>query len=90
MIQLSRLELGDDIEESHMRNRQLVAKWAFEHGEKDKVIERVEREGKTYFVIRDYDKLRALFGDLLRESGYYTITSRKTFSLKQSKKTCLT
>ncbi len=67
MIQLSRLELGDDIEESHMRNRQLVAKWAFEHGEKDKVIERVERDGKTYFVIRDYDKLRGLFGELLRE-----------------------
>ncbi|MCB9754278.1 MAG: dihydrofolate reductase [Myxococcales bacterium] len=67
MIQLARLELGADIEESHMRNRQMVAKWAFERGAADTVIERVERGGKTYFVIRDYERLRALFGELLRE-----------------------
>jgi dipeptidyl-peptidase-3 len=67
LVQLARLELGADIEESHMRNRQLVAKWAFEHGEDEKVIERITRDGKTYFAIRDYEKLRALFGQLLRE-----------------------
>ncbi|HGG58023.1 MAG TPA: dihydrofolate reductase, partial [Nannocystis exedens] len=67
MTQLARLELGEDLEESHMRNRQLVAGWAFERGAKDKVIERVQRDGKTYFVINDYDKLRAIFGELLAE-----------------------
>lgn len=50
-----------------MRNRQLIAAWAYEHGTKDNVIERRTREGKTYFVINDYAKLRALFGRLLRE-----------------------
>ncbi len=67
MTQLIRLNLGDDIEEAHMRNRQLVASWAFEKGKKDKVIEKVKKEGKTYFVIRDYKKLHTLFGELLRE-----------------------
>lgn len=67
MTQLRRLELGDDIEEAHMRNRQLVAKWVFEKGKTDNVIERKQREGKTYFVINDYDKLKVLFGQLLRE-----------------------
>lgn len=67
MTQLVRLKLGDDLEEAHMRNRQLVAKWAYEKGKKDKVIEKVKKDGKTYFVIRDYKKLRKLFGDLLRE-----------------------
>jgi dipeptidyl-peptidase-3 len=67
LTQLSRIEIGADIEESHMRNRQMIAKWAFEKGQADKVIERVERGGKTYFAVRDYDKLRALFGELLRE-----------------------
>ncbi len=67
MTQLSRLAPGEQIEESHMRNRQMVAAWAYEKGKADKVIERVEKEGKTYFVVRDYDKLRELFGQLLRE-----------------------
>jgi dipeptidyl-peptidase-3 len=67
MTQLRRIEPGKDIEESHMRNRQLVAAWAFEKGEADKVVERVTKEGKTYFKINDYDKLRGYFGDLLRE-----------------------
>jgi dipeptidyl-peptidase-3 len=67
MIQLARLELGEQLEESHMRNRQLVALWAYEHGKADKVIEKVERDGETFFVIRDYDKLRKLFGQLLGE-----------------------
>lgn len=67
MTQLIRLELGNDIEEAHMRNRQLVAAWAFEKGAKDNVIEKVKKEGKTYFVVRDYAKLRVLFGELLKE-----------------------
>ena len=67
LTQLTRLNLGDDVEESHMRNRQLVAAWAFEKGEKDNIIEKVVKENNTYFVIRDYAKLRVLFGELLRE-----------------------
>lgn len=67
LMQLRRIKLGDDIEEAHMRNRQLIAGWAYEKGLKDNVIERVERDGKTYFQIRDYDELRSLFGQLLRE-----------------------
>ncbi|MFZ3274456.1 MAG: dihydrofolate reductase, partial [Lutibacter sp.] len=67
MTQLIRLNLGDDIEEAHMRNRQLVAAWAFEKGKKDNVIEKVTKDNKTYFVIRDYAKLRVLFGELLSE-----------------------
>jgi dipeptidyl-peptidase-3 len=67
MRQLIRLNLGDDIEEAHMRNRQLVSAWAMEKGQEDKVIEKVVRDGKTYFRINDYDKLRDLFGELLRE-----------------------
>ncbi len=67
MVQMRRLEPGADIEEAHMRNRQLVASWAFEKGEDDNVIARVERDGKTYFEINDYEKLRVIFGDLLRE-----------------------
>ncbi|MCX4246442.1 dipeptidyl-peptidase 3 family protein [Paraliomyxa miuraensis] len=67
MVQLARLELGEDLEEAHMRNRQMVAKWVYEKGKADKVIEQVDRDGKTYFVVRDYAKLRELFGQLLRE-----------------------
>jgi dipeptidyl-peptidase-3 len=65
--QLYRIVPGNDIEEDHMRNRQLIAAWAYEHGRADNVIERRVRDGKTYFVIRDYAKLRTLFGELLRE-----------------------
>lgn len=67
MTQLKRIELGDDIEEAHMRNRAWVSYWAYEKGQADNVIERVNREGKTYFKINDYQKLRALFGELLKE-----------------------
>jgi len=66
-LQLRRLENGDNLEESHMRNRQLVAAWAMEKGAAEKVIEKKMRDGKTYFVVNDYEKLRVLFGDLLRE-----------------------
>ncbi|MBI3517827.1 MAG: dihydrofolate reductase [Bacteroidetes bacterium] len=67
MVQLSRLKLGDNIEEAHMRNRQMIAKWAFEKGQKENVIEKKVENGKTYFVINDYLKLRVLFGELLKE-----------------------
>lgn len=68
MMQLVRLEPGADIEESHMRNRQWVSAWVFEKGQKDNVIEKITRNGKTYFNITDYDKLHSLFGELLRET----------------------
>lgn len=67
MLQLRRLELGEELEEAHMRNRQIVASWAYEKGMDDKVIEKVKKDGKTYFVINDYEKLRDIFGQLLRE-----------------------
>jgi dipeptidyl-peptidase-3 len=67
MQQLNRVELGKDLEEDHMRNRQLIAAWAYEHGLPNNVIEKRVRAGKTYYVINDYDKLRALFGVLLQE-----------------------
>ncbi len=67
LIQLQRIEPGDDIEEAHMRNRQLIASWVYEKGRADNVIEKVVEDGKTYFVIRDYEALRGLFGELLRE-----------------------
>jgi dipeptidyl-peptidase-3 len=66
-LQLRRIKLGDDIEQAHMRNRQLVASWAYEQGLDDNVIEKIVENGKTYFVINDYDALRELFGRLLRE-----------------------
>lgn len=67
MLQLRRIVPGNDIQEAHMRNRQLVAKWAYEKGKADNVIEIAQRDGKTYIDIKDYDKLRQLFGELLRE-----------------------
>lgn len=67
MLQLRRIEPGGIIEESHMRNRQMVAKWAYEKGLNDNVVEFKVENGKTYVVINDYDKLRILFGELLRE-----------------------
>jgi dipeptidyl-peptidase-3 len=67
ITQLTRLKLGDEIEEAHMRNRQLNAKWVYEKGKKDNVIEFIKKNNKTYVKINDYEKLRVLFGDLLRE-----------------------
>lgn len=67
MTQLTRIKLGDNIEEAHMRNRQLNAKWVYEMGKKDSVIVFVKRDNKTYVEINDYAKLRTLFGQLLRE-----------------------
>lgn len=67
MTQLVRIELGKKVEEAHMRNRQLIARWVYEQGKSDKVVEMIEREGKTYVKIHDYEKLRLLFGRLLAE-----------------------
>lgn len=67
MMQMARLELGANIEEAHMRNRQWVSAWVFEKGQKENVIEKITRDGKTYFNINDYEKLHDLFGQLLRE-----------------------
>ena len=67
MTQLTRIELGNDIEESHMRNRQLIAKWCLENGAEDNVISIEKIDGKSYVKINDYDKLRTLFGKLLAE-----------------------
>lgn len=67
MIQLARVKLGNSLEEAHMRNRQMVAGWAYEKGKAQNVIEKKVENGKTYFVINDYEKLRTLFGELLRE-----------------------
>ena len=67
MVQLTRVKFGNNLEESHMRNRQLIASWVYEKGKADNVIERVSRDGKTYFTIRDYEALRKLFGRLLAE-----------------------
>lgn len=67
MTQLTRLKLGDKIEEAHMRNRQLNAMWCYEKGKKDNVVEFVKKDGKTYVRINDYQKLRTLFGELLKE-----------------------
>ena len=67
MVQLTRVKLGNNLEESHMRNRQLIETWVYEKGKASNVIERGVRVGKTYFTIRDYDALRQLFGKLLAE-----------------------
>jgi dipeptidyl-peptidase-3 len=68
MVQLTRLPANENqLEEAHMRNRQLIAAWCYEKGIKENVIEKVTKDGKTYFVVRDYKKLRDLFGQLLRE-----------------------
>jgi dipeptidyl-peptidase-3 len=67
LVQLARIKPGDNIEEAHMRNRQLVSKWAFEMGKKENVIEKKVKDGKTFFVINDYAKLKNLFGQLLKE-----------------------
>ena len=67
LTQLVRINLGNNIEEAHMRNRALIARWAFEHGKKNNVMELVKRDGKTFVKINDYSKLRHLFGELLAE-----------------------
>lgn len=67
MLQLRRIEEGDNIEQAHMRNRQMVAAWAYQQAKEDNTIQRINRDGKTYFKINDYQRLREIFGTMLRE-----------------------
>jgi dipeptidyl-peptidase III len=81
MTQLYRIEPGKNLEQAHMRNRQTVASWAHERGREENVIERRTREGKTYFVVNDYARLREIFGELLRE--FQRIKSEGDFAAAQ-------
>jgi dipeptidyl-peptidase-3 len=65
--QFTRVELGKKNMESHMQDRKLIAQWCYEKGLADNVIEKKVRDGKTYFVVNDFEALRGLFGDLLAE-----------------------
>ena len=67
MTQLSRIELGKNVEESHMRNRKMIAEWCYEKGKENNVIEWIEKDGKKYIVVNDFDALRTLFGEMLYE-----------------------
>lgn len=67
MTQLVRIEPGNNVEEAHMRNRQLIARWVYEKGAADKAVEMIKKDGKTYVVVNDYQKVRKLFGELLAE-----------------------
>ncbi len=80
--QLVRLELGQDVEEDHMRNRQWVSAWVYEKGMADNVIQKVTKNGKTYYDIQNYEKLRELFGQLLKETQ--RITSEGDFEAAQA------
>ena len=82
MLQLKRLQPGENIEEPHMRNRQAISKWVYEKGKAENIIEKKIKDGKTYFVINDYSKLRNLFGQLLREMQ--RITSEGDFKAAQN------
>ncbi len=82
ILQLNRIELGDNIEQAHMRNRQAISKWVYEKGKADNVIEKKVRDGKTYFVINDHAKLRELFGQLLKD--IQRITSEGDFTAAQN------
>jgi dipeptidyl-peptidase-3 len=68
LTQLRRLDVGDDVEEAHMRNRQWIGSWVFEKGKAEGVIEKISRDGKTYYNIKNYERLRELFGELLKEA----------------------
>ncbi|MDT8398150.1 MAG: hypothetical protein RQ899_06015 [Pseudomonadales bacterium] len=81
MTQLHRIEPGEQIEEAHMRNRQTIAAWAYEQGRADNIIERRKVDGSTYFVINDYEGLREIFGELLRE--HQRIVSEGDFAAAQ-------
>jgi dipeptidyl-peptidase III len=67
MTQLVRIQPGKNIEQAHMRDRSLIAHWVYEKGSGEKIVEKVTRDGKTYFRINDYNRLRVLFGELLKE-----------------------
>ena len=74
MTQLTRIQPGKNIEEAHMRNRQLIASWVYEKGKATKVIEIIKRDGETFVLVNDYEKLRILFGQLLAEIQYIKST----------------
>jgi dipeptidyl-peptidase-3 len=78
LVQLRRLKEGQKLEEAHMRNRAWISRWVLEKGRAENVIAEVKRDGKTYYDIQDYNKLRALFGELLRE--VQRITSEGDFA----------
>ena len=78
LVQLRRVKEGEDIEEAHMRNRAWISRWVIEKGKADNVVEEVTRDGKTFYDIKDYGKLRELFGQLLRE--VQRITSEGDFA----------
>ena len=82
LTQLTRIELGKTIEQAHMRNRALVSHWVYEKGKPDNVISKEIKDGKTFFVINDYQKLRALYGELLKE--VQRITSEGDYKTAQS------
>lgn len=67
MTQLTRIQPGKTVEEAHMRNRKLIAEWCYEKGKDERVVEKAVKDGKTYIVVNDYQKLRGLFGELLKE-----------------------
>jgi dipeptidyl-peptidase-3 len=67
MTQLVRIQPGKNVEEAHMRNRQMIAKWVYEKGQPENVISFEKKNSKTYVKINDYQKLRKLFGELLKE-----------------------
>ncbi|MFR9502631.1 MAG: dihydrofolate reductase [Rikenellaceae bacterium] len=67
MTQLSRIEFGKDVEQTHMRNRKLIGEWCYEKGKADNVIEWIKKDSKSYIVVNDFDKLRGLFAELLHE-----------------------
>lgn len=67
MVQFTRVEFGRPNTEAHMQNRKLIAEWCYEHGREGNVIEKKQRDGKTYFVVNDFEALRGLFGELLNE-----------------------
>ncbi len=82
MLQLRRIKPGNNVEQDHMRNRQTISAWAYEMGMADSVIQRVTRDGNTYFNITDYDKLREIFGAQLKE--IQRITSEGDFAGAQA------
>ncbi len=67
MTQLTRIALGKEVEQAHMRNRKLISEWCYEQGMAERVIEKVSQDGKTYIVVNDYERLRELFAELLHE-----------------------
>ncbi len=79
LTQLARIKKGNCIEEAHMRNRALIARWCYEKGHENNVVELVRQNGKTYVRINDYQQLRSLFADLLAEIQRIKSEGRKSW-----------